>query len=793
MRQSFILSSHHPVPALLLAILVSAFLLQWPVPALAQSSTAEREMEEASILLKRNNLRRISDPVDKTQSSATIQVYDDKWSDLQGIPGSAHEIKSTDIERFHYSDIHQLLRQVPGLNIREEGAYGLRPNIGTRGSIPERSQGITLLEDGVLIAPAPYAAPAAYYFPTAGRMSGIEVMKGPDAITQGPHTGGTLNLLSTPIPKEQGWAVKNELGGQGIWRMHAWYGASEGPWSGLIETHQHGADGFKDIDLTPDDTGFDRQDYLVKLRYSWNTSKPQQSPQQSPQQFLQLKLQHSQEDSDQSDLGLTNADFRDDPDRRYAPSQLDNFDAEHDQLMLRWSGARHEPDLKWNLTAYRNDFEHKWYKTEGYYTHTPNGNNGLNLKSWSYLIDKLNGSSEQSQEYRDVLDGGDTTTNKYIGLRGHNRKYFSQGVQFRVQWQIKTGTVVHLLQAGVRQHRDEEDRFHPEYLYAMKDGQLVENETLRHLNANRIQSAEATAIWVSGDIVMKKWVLSPGLRYEKIRQRSEDWGDNEGDLPSQSEARAETPNVHPKRTDVLLPGLGITRLINNQKMVVFFGVHEGFAPPNNSPEAKEESSLNYELGARLGNESDGELNLTVFYNDYRRLLGYCTESIGAACNPGDIIDLGEAAIKGLEVDGRIPLPHGLQAEFNLTYTDAEFKSNIGATDLFGEVEDGDPLPYTPRRQGQVNLSWEGAVQGKESNLQLAVTYVENTCVTPRCDERTDSLFSVDFKASVDVYTGLQLYAKATNLFDKRTIVARQPHGVRPNQPRTLLLGVHFDF
>jgi Fe(3+) dicitrate transport protein len=59
-------------------------------------------------------------------------------------PGSATLIDDVALEEFEYTDLHRILNAVPGVNIQEEDGYGLRPNIGLRGTSPERSKKITV-------------------------------------------------------------------------------------------------------------------------------------------------------------------------------------------------------------------------------------------------------------------------------------------------------------------------------------------------------------------------------------------------------------------------------------------------------------------------------------------------------------------------------------------------------------------------------------------------------------------------------------------------------------------------
>ena len=83
--------------------------------------------------------------------------------EIRKIAGSGGIIEEEQLDRMDYTDLNQILSSIPGIYFREEDGFGLRPNIGIRGATTDRSQKITMMEDGILIGPAPYSAPAAYY------------------------------------------------------------------------------------------------------------------------------------------------------------------------------------------------------------------------------------------------------------------------------------------------------------------------------------------------------------------------------------------------------------------------------------------------------------------------------------------------------------------------------------------------------------------------------------------------------------------------------------------------------
>ena len=197
----------------------------------------------------------------------TVTIVASDTERFERLPGAATVIDRAQLEEFGYADVQRALRLAPGIALQVEDGFGLRPNISIRGVASERSGRITLLEDNILIAPAPYSAPSAYYFPTAGRMHSIEVLKGPSAISQGPYTiGGTLNLVSTPVPTNVQGHLMTHLGEHDSRRIHAWQSFSSGErMHGLLETHQWFSNGYQNVDRSDVGTGLDVRDYTAKL------------------------------------------------------------------------------------------------------------------------------------------------------------------------------------------------------------------------------------------------------------------------------------------------------------------------------------------------------------------------------------------------------------------------------------------------------------------------------------------------------------------------------------------------
>ena len=696
------------------------------------------------------------------------------------ISGSAHFIGPDQLKLFSYSDIERVLRAVPGVSLQLEDGYGLRPNISIRGVSTERSGRVTLLEDNVLIAPAPYSAPSAYYFPTPGRMHAFEVVKGPAAITQGPYTiGGALNMVSMPIPDRAQGRVFIETGQEASHRLHATYGSRlDSGFGFLLETHQWLSDGFQSIDRSDRNAGLNVQDYTVKLGYAPANSR----------HGVELKFQYADQRSNQSYLGLTDTDFRNNPTRRYGLSALDKIDTEHTQLILRYNFALSEA-LSLNATAYNNGHKRTWFKTEGI---DPDGSpnaQALRRTSWSSIIRAVNTGSAvrgvAASRLQQILNGDLDTAPGSIQIRSNAREYFSRGIQLGLNWSGATGPLRHNLEIGLRYHQDEEDRLQRNSSYRQLNGalQLSDRGVLGNAG-NRVQEAQALAVHIYDTIEYGRWVFTPGLRLESIDQKRTRYrgGRNRSFRDSRE-----------NNTDVLLPGFGAIYTLDKRQSLLA-GIHKGFTAPSNSPGVREEEALNYEFGYRF-NDGERQAEIIGFWSDYDNLLGECTASSGTNCSVGDAFNGDAATVQGIEValSGNLAQAsvYRVPVALSYTYTDAQFDTDIADTDFFGDVGKGDPIPYIPEHQMQLSLGYESSNWGAYLNTR----YSSAVCTRGACGafQKTDSSLVVDLSGNFQLSEAVNVFARIENLTDEQDIVARQPYGARPNKPLTAFIGARFDF
>jgi Fe(3+) dicitrate transport protein len=697
-----------------------------------------------------------------------LTVIGTRPAELTG--GSASYVTTEQLERFRHTDVQRALRQVPGLYFVEEDGYGLRPNIGLRGSGTDRNARITVMEDGVLIAPAPYAAPAAYYFPTMARMSAVEIRKGSAAVRSGPRTtGGAINLISTPVPEDAFDAAVSMQAGNNSTRLGRFsVGGTNGQWGYLVEAVRQDTDGFKEID-GGGDTGYVLDDYLGKIRYTSRSGA-------RFYQEVELKIGMTDQYGDETYMGLTLEDFERNPNRRYAASRLDNIRTDHDQLEFRHYIALNE---KFDLTTvvYRNQFARNWYKV-----------NHLSSASLGAVLEDPN---TYATEYGWLT--GSTSPDDAIIIRNNNRVYDSRGIQTILGFTPRSnGNISQSFEFGFRLHEDEEDRLQDQDGYRMDAGSLVlTNDAAPGSQANRLGLAEAFSFYLHDEISFGKFIITPGIRYESIDLEQRRWDRAD---PSRSGAltRLVTSEV-----DEVISGVGAVYQISDT-WTLLAGAHQGFNSPGPGSSADAEESTNYELGARFGNNTGGG-ELIAFYNDYDNLVGTCTASTGGGCELGEQFSGGAVKMTGIEFSAHYAwsIGNGLTIPFQASYTwtDAEFRTSFDSGfDEWGTVAAGDKLPYLPEHQAQllvglgaerwgVNLTASFADQMRIEASQGALT----------SRNATDSAWVFDLSADWKLNQQLDLFARLENLADETYLVAWRPAGARPGRPRAALVGFNARF
>ena len=699
------------------------------------------------------------------------------------IAGSASIVTEETLDRFQYTDVHKALKEVPGVVVQEEDGHGLRPNIAIRGGRSNRSADITLMEDSILAAPAPYAAPEAYYFPQMDRMSSLEVIKGTGAIKYGPRTtNGVLNMVTKPIPNAPEANFVAEAGSYETFRTGVTAGKSSENIGFMVNAFHKETDGFKDIDFVGGDTGYNVQDAIGKLRLNSSANA------ENYQEF-ELKFGYYDEISNETYLGLTDADFAATPNRRYGSSQLDKMDAKANQF-----SATHyielAPELDLTTSLYRNEVDRSWYRL-----------NGVRVGGVRRDIGTIFNDPVTNAAYIAALQAADSTVAGGMFVQRDNaRTYLAQGVQSVLGVNYDLGETSNKLEIGTRYHQDEEDRLQREDRFDMVGGRatLISAGTAGDAG-NRIQSANAWSGFVQNELTWDDWTISPGLRFEHINLKREDFGTAD---PTRTGAAL---TVFENDLNVWIPGVGIAYNVTDDWKLLA-GVHKGFAPPGvpgtagEAAFSKAEESVNYEVGTRYSG-GDWSAELFGFLTDYDNLLGRDTFSAGGG-GSGDAYNGGQVEVTGIEATAKFNAAdlvgfsksYALPIGFSYTLTQGEFQNSFVSTfEEWGTVTAGDEMPYLPRNQlyvftGLETDDWGVSVGGKfvdEMRTRAGSGPISE-------NRKVDAHWTFDVAGEHKITDKITAFTTVENVFDETYVAARRPAGARPGMPLTAMVGLKLD-
>jgi Fe(3+) dicitrate transport protein len=586
----------------------------------------------------------------QTTSSIQLPSMQVVGSDTDAISrqtGAVVIIDRADIERLQPTSNEDVLRRIPGINVKTEEESAVVSNVGIRGLSSSQSKSL-ILEDGVPVAPGLFVGNDRYYNPRIQRMEGIEVLKGSSSLRYGPSTiGGVINY-KTKTP--EGVAASARIGSWNTREAVLEAGGrnpSGDAFAGLVATHAR-SDGFMD-------KGYEMTDLMLKAGTALGEN-----------QSVGVKYSWYDNEANISYRGIFPGDYR--AGRTYNPAPDDYFLTDR-----RAFDVNHE----WHLS------DQTTLRTLAYWSETTRD-------YWRYAVNSTASEAAGRWVYRD-------------NLQGNNRRFERYGVESRLSMDNNLFGVMGEAEFGLRLMKEElNDRTIAATRQQDRSGTLTKHD---------VDTAESIAGYVQNRFVLSdRLAVTPGLRVESYKQAREQLLSNNDKVDSRNiEWLPGIGATYQLVPQAQLYG-GVYRAFapaaNGDALVDFSTT----TPTLQDQRLDAEKSTNYELGLR-GNSGVFTYDVTAFYMDFANLVvrGNSNQAI-ATSNAGESLHYGLEAALGVELGGGFSLDTnatwvptsefrtGVNKGNRLSYS-PEYMANVGLNYSQGRLSSAFNVHYQSEQYG----------------------------------------------------------------------------------------------
>jgi Fe(3+) dicitrate transport protein len=656
-----------------------------------------------------------------------VTVRGNKADALKRASGSGTTIGEREIKNAQPESTGELLRRVPGLQLRTEDPMGFRLNLGVRGLSPTRSRLILMEEDGVPVVVSPYGEPELYYTPTIERIQRLDVIKGSDVLRYGPQTVGAVVQLHTFEPTvKPAWYIASQVGSRAYGALQARYSATRGELGYVVQVVRKSGDGYRNM-------GFYATDALAKAVLT-NAAVGQ----------LSFKLGFHDDRARTTYTGLTDGMYRKDP-RQDTVTPHDFFAVRrYEASLVHEKHFNERTALRTSLFAYQ-----------------------MQLTQRLQDFDRGN---LPDVDYASVPDPAALYLRRTSTLR--DRKYDVLGLSSELDHRFQTGKLVQRLKVGARAILDVARR-----KLSRGDSPTADSGLLLTDDTTSIIGLSA---WFEDQIaITDKLLVTPAFRYEHSNSRKH-FHVTDDEL---SEGPQVVDTTATSSAGGAMPGLGV--IYGASGLNAFASAYVGYSAPRISqaitPQGHDanlsaERSRNYEIGVRgRGDWLRAEANTFLIQFDNQLVSNNPLKGNSEFVDGGRTRHLGAEATASVRFGKGLTLPFDLDLGAQYTFVQARF---------VGGDYNGKTIPYSPLNSANLTLD---VAHPLGLSGQVALGYIgaqytdEDNTVEPGVaglDGVIDAYTTLDVGARYRYApSGVSFGLTAKSLLNKVYISDRLPNGI----------------